>query len=70
MRGRIAEGAAGPLTPARLLRYVLSHPGVSTAIPGARYPSRVRENVATASADEPLDAAAREELEAEARLLY
>ena len=70
MRGRIAEGYAGPLTPANLLRYVLSNPGVSVAIPGARYPSRIEENVATASAYEPLDDAVRRELEAEARRLY
>ena len=70
MRGRIAEGYDGPLTPANLLRYVLSNPGVSVAIPGVRYPSRIEENVATASAHEPLDDAARRELEAEARRLY
>ena len=70
MRGRIAEGYAGPLTPANLLRYVLSNPGVSVAIPGARYPSRIEENVATASAYEPLHDAVRRELEAEARRLY
>ena len=38
MRGRMADGDEGPLTPANLLRYVLSNPGVSVAIPGARYP--------------------------------
>lgn len=70
MRGRIAEGYAGVLTPANLLRYVLSHPGVSVAIPGARYPSRIYENVETASAYEPLDDAARHALEEEAARLY
>ncbi|MDA1061858.1 MAG: aldo/keto reductase [Chloroflexi bacterium] len=70
MRGRIAEGYAGPLTPANLLRYVLAHPGVSVAIPGARYPSRIDENVATASAYEPLDEATRCALEEEAQRLY
>jgi uncharacterized protein len=70
MRTRIAEGYHGPLTPANLLRYVLSHPGVSVAIPGARYPSRIRENVATASAYEPMGAAERRALEDEAAQLY
>ena len=70
LRGRIAEGYAGPLTPANLLRYVLSNPGVSVAIPGAGHPSRVAENVATASAREPLDGAARRALEEEAARLY
>lgn len=70
MRGRIADGYEGPLTPANLLRYVLSVPGVSVAIPGARFPSRIEENVATASAFEPLDASERRALEDEARQLY
>ena len=63
MRGRLAAGYDGPLTPANLLRYVLSHPGVSVAIPGARYPSRIHENVATASSYAALDAAERREIE-------
>ncbi len=70
MRGRIAAGDAGPLTPASLLRYVLSHPGVSVAIPGARHPSRIRENVATASAYEPMGPEEQRALEAEAARLY
>ncbi|MEE8337010.1 MAG: aldo/keto reductase [Dehalococcoidia bacterium] len=70
MRGRIAEGDGGPLTPSNLLRYVLSNPDVTVAIPGARYPSRVRENVETASTYEPMDAAERATLEAEAARLY
>ena len=70
MRGLIADGYAGPLTPAALLRYVLSHPGVSVAIPGARHPSRVRENVATAHAAKPMGAAERREVEQEAEQLY
>ncbi len=48
IRSRIAEGYRGALAPDNLLQYVLSHPGVSVAIPGARYPSRVRDNVAAA----------------------
>lgn len=70
MRGRIAEGYDGLLTPANLLRYVLNHPGVSVAIPGARYPSRVRENVATALAAEPMDEGTRRAMEAEAARFY
>ncbi|MSP22962.1 MAG: aldo/keto reductase [Dehalococcoidia bacterium] len=54
IRGRLAAGTAGLLTPASLLRYVLSNPAISVAIPGASYPSRVHENVATASSYEPL----------------
>ena len=70
MRGRIAEGYGGPLTPANLLRYALSPPGVSVVVPGARRPSRIDENVAAVSAYEPLDAAGRRALEAEAGRLY
>lgn len=70
MRGRIASGYAGPLTPANLLRYVLSHPGVSVAIPGARHPSRIVENVATASGYEPMTGPERRELEQAAAELY
>ena len=70
MRGRLADGYSGPLTPANLLRYVLSHPGVSVAIPGARYPSRIVENVATASSYEPMTLAERRKLEQAAAELY
>ena len=70
MRRRIAEGYDGLLTPANLLRYVLSNPGVSVAIPGMSYPSRVRENVETASNYEPMDEAAMRALEREAAELY
>jgi len=70
LRGRVAEGEAGLLTPANLLRYVLSHPGVSVAIPGARYPSRIDDNVAVAIDYEPMGADERAALEAEAARLY
>lgn len=70
MRGRVEAGQESVLTPRNLLRYVLSNPAVSTAIPGARYPSRVVENVATASAFEPLTEEEREALEAAAAALY
>lgn len=67
MRGQIDRGEAGPLTPANLLRYVLSHGGVSVAIPGARYPSRVRENLDTLARFTPMPAAEQRALEAAAR---
>ena len=58
------------LTPATLLRYVLSNPDVSVAIPGVRFPSRVRQNVELASAYEPLDESQKRECEAEAMRLF
>lgn len=64
MRRRLSEGYDGLLTPANLLRYVLSNPGVAVAIPGARYPSRILENVATATSLEPMDEATKRALEA------
>lgn len=70
MRGRIARGYDGPLTPANLLRYVLSHPGVSVAIPGARHPARIRENVATSAATIAMNEAERRDLEQAAGELY
>lgn len=70
MRGRLGAGYDGVLTPKNLLRYVLSHPGVSTVIPGARYPSRVIENVETATSFTPLTVDECRELEAAAAALY
>ncbi len=70
MRTRIAEGYSGPLRPANLLRYVLSNEGVSAAIPGARFPSRVRENVAVVSGQSRLTVRERAALESAARELY
>lgn len=70
MRQRIADGTAGILTPANLLRYAWSHPGLSIAIPGARHPGRITENAATARSFAPMDAAEREALEAAARELW
>ena len=64
IRGRLAQGTAGLLTPANLLRYVLSNPAVAVAIPGASYPSRVQENVATALTYEPLTEPEQRALEA------
>lgn len=70
MRTAIGEGYDGPLTPRNLLRYVLANPNVSVAIPGARYPSRVLENVATAAEAPPMTEGERRTLEAEAARLY
>ena len=70
MRGNIERGEAGLLTPANLLRYVLSNPAVSVAIPGARHPDRVVANVATALAGARMDDTEQRELEAAAKALY
>jgi uncharacterized protein len=70
IRGRLEAGTAGILTPANLLRYVFSNPGVSVAIPGARYPSRIHNNVASAQSYEPMDEVERRALEAAAADLY
>ncbi len=67
MRGEIARGEVGLVTPARLLCHVLSHPGVSVAIPGARHPSRVRENLETLAGFVPMPEADQRALEAAAR---
>ena len=70
IRKKMASGYQGSLTPTMLLRYTLSNPGVSVAIPGARYPSRIMENVALASGYHPLDATQKSACESEAKLLY
>jgi len=70
MRGRIADGTAGLITPANLLRYVLSNPGVSVAIPGMSHPSRVDDNVAIAGSYVPMDENERSAVEAEAARFY
>lgn len=70
MRGRIAAGTAGILTPASLLRYVLSNPAVSVAIPGARFPSRIVANTSLASMESRMSAEERRELEDAAAALY
>ena len=56
------------LTPTMLLRYVLSNPDVSVAIPGARYPTRIRQNVDLALTYVPLDETEMRACEDEARL--
>jgi aryl-alcohol dehydrogenase-like predicted oxidoreductase len=70
IRGMLERGAAGILTPENLLRYVWSEPGISVAIPGARYPSRIEANVDAAKAYEPMSSNERAELERAAAALY
>ena len=70
LRTRIASGYEGMLTASILLRYVLSNPGVSVAIPGVRLPARIKENVRTASTSEPLTKDERLKCEEEAKALY
>jgi hypothetical protein len=70
MRTAIAEGYIGPLSPHNLLRYVLSNPNITTAIVGARHPSRIEANVATATSYTPMPLDKRRALEEEAARLY
>lgn len=70
LRTRIASGYEGMLTASILLRYVLSNPGVSVAIPGVRLPARIKENVRTASTSEPLTKDEMLKCEEEAKALY
>ena len=69
VRARNAEGDSS-LTPAMLLRFVLSNSHISVAIPGARFPDRVHDNVALASSYEPLSRSERKQCEDQAGLLY
>ena len=66
MRGQSARAEPGLVTPARLLCHALSQPGVSVAIPGARYPSRVRENLDTLAGFVPMPVEEQRALEAAA----
>ena len=70
IRSRMAEGYRGTLTPENLLHYVLSHPGVSVAIPGARYPSRIGDNVAAVAQGRLLSESEQRQCEEEAESLY
>ena len=69
IRTRISEGNSS-LTPTMLLTYVLSNPDISIAIPGVRFPSRVRENVELALSYQPFDQTKRRDCEREAGLLF
>ena len=69
VRARMQAGDhEAALTPAILLRYVLSNPDVSVAIPGARYPSRINDNVDVALTYEPLSEDERRACETAANL--
>ncbi len=70
LRTRIASGYDGMLTASLLLRYVLSDPGVSVAIPGVRLPARIEENVRALSAFQPLTKYEILKCEEEAKALY
>jgi len=50
------RGYETPLNPKMLLRYVLSNPSISAAMPGVRFPWEVEENVALARSYEPMTA--------------
>lgn len=69
LRTRISQGNTS-LTTAMLLRYVLSNPDISVAIPGARYPSRIRDNVDLATSYRPMNDSEKEACEKEAALLF
>ena len=70
LRSRLESGHKAMLTPSMLLRYVLSNPDISVAIPGARLPSRIRENVEIATTFQPLDAVEKLACEVDAKKLY
>ena len=58
------------ITPQQLLKYVFSNPNVSTAIVGARFPSRIIENVITASNYDILNDSEIKTSEKDAELLF
>lgn len=69
IRTRVSEGDTS-LTSRMLLRYVLSNPEISVAIPGTRFSTRVRENVDLAVSYQPLNESEKRECEEKAKLLY
>ena len=69
IRSRVSQGDTS-LTPTMLLRYVLSNPDISVAIPGARLPSRIRDNVGLALSYQPMDKTQKGDCEREAALLF
>ena len=58
------------ITAEMLLKYVLSNPNISVAIPGARYPSRISENVTVASSYTELEDAEKHRIEFLASQLF
>ena len=69
LRTRNAQGDMA-LTPAMLLRYVLSNPDISVVIPGVRYPDRARQNVALCQSYQPLSEAEKRRCEDAAARFY
>ena len=68
IRTRMTQpGGYTSVTVPMLLRYVLSNPDISLAIPGVRFPSRVRENVELALTYQPLNESQKRACEAEVR---
>ena len=65
-----ALGQGAYLTPTMLLRYVLSNPRISVAIPGMRLPSRVDENVELALSFQPLSDSQKQQREETAGLWF
>jgi len=70
IRARQASGQGSPVSAADLLRYVLSNAGVSVAIPGARYPDRVRDNAALAQTYRPFTESEKQACETAAQHLF
>ncbi|GEM_PF-1132322 len=70
IRARQASGQGSPVAAGDLLRYVLSNPGISVAIPGARYPDRVRDNVALTQTYQPFTEAEKQACESAAQHLF
>lgn len=70
VRGLAQSGdEESPISAAKLLQYVLSNPDVSVAIPGVRYPDRVRANVDAALGYQPMSDAEQRAFEAQASQL-
>ena len=70
LRTAVEEGYQGLLTPANLLRYVLTNPNISVAIQGARYSSRIQDNFSTAINYQPMSTSECKAIEIEAINLY
>lgn len=69
IRTRMSKGNTS-LTPSLLLRYVFSNIDISTAIPGARFPDRIRNNVNIAVSYQPLEGSQKEDIEGHADFLF
>ncbi|MCL0044494.1 aldo/keto reductase [Dehalococcoidia bacterium] len=69
IRNRVSQGDTS-LTPGMLLQYVLTNHDISVAIPGARFPSRISENVNLALTYQPMEASWKTWCENQAHLLF